>query len=96
MCAGYRLDGTLLDEPPGDADELARAEPDYIELEGWDGEQVAPGVLPPVSFAPDDHLGLESVYLVRPQGREFHTVAECPIEAAGGACEPAGGGQADR
>ena len=38
VCVGYRLDGTLLDEPPGDADDLARAEPEYIELEGWDGE----------------------------------------------------------
>ena len=38
VCVGYRLDGTLLDEPPGDADDLSRAEPEYIELPGWDGE----------------------------------------------------------
>jgi adenylosuccinate synthase len=38
VCVGYRLDGTLLDEPPGDADDLARAEPEYIELEGWEAE----------------------------------------------------------
>jgi adenylosuccinate synthase len=38
VCVGYRLDGVLCDEPPGDADDLARAEPEYIELEGWDGE----------------------------------------------------------
>ena len=38
VCVGYRLDGARLDEPPGDADELERAEPEYIELEGWDGE----------------------------------------------------------
>jgi adenylosuccinate synthase len=38
VCVGYRLDGALLDEPPGDADDLARARPEYIELAGWDGE----------------------------------------------------------
>ena len=38
VCVGYRLDGVLRDEPPGDADDLARAEPEYTELEGWDGE----------------------------------------------------------
>jgi adenylosuccinate synthase len=38
ICVGYRLDGEVLDEPPGDADELERAEPEYIELEGWDEE----------------------------------------------------------
>jgi adenylosuccinate synthase len=38
VCVGYRLDGVLLDEPPGDADDLARARPEYIELAGWDGE----------------------------------------------------------
>jgi adenylosuccinate synthase len=38
VCVGYRLDGTLLDEPPGDADDLARARPEYTELPGWDGE----------------------------------------------------------
>jgi adenylosuccinate synthase len=38
VCVGYRLDGALCDEPPGDADELARAEPEYIELQGWDAE----------------------------------------------------------
>ena len=38
VCVGYRLDGATLDEPPGDADELERAEPEYIELEGWEGE----------------------------------------------------------
>jgi adenylosuccinate synthase len=38
VCVGYRLDGTTLDEPPGDAEELARAEPEYIELAGWEAE----------------------------------------------------------
>ena len=38
VCVGYRLDGHLLDEPPGEAEELVHAEPEYIELEGWDGE----------------------------------------------------------
>jgi len=38
VCVGYRLDGAALDEPPGDADELARAQPEYIELPGWDAE----------------------------------------------------------
>jgi adenylosuccinate synthase len=38
VCVGYRLDGAHLDEPPGDAEELERAEPEYMELEGWDAE----------------------------------------------------------
>ena len=64
-------------------------------LERWDGEQAAPGVLPPVTFSDDDHLGLESVYLVRMQDRAFRTVAECSVEGAGStgeACTPAGDG----
>lgn len=90
-CAVGQATTTALEQAP----ELTR-DGIIAALEGWDGAQVAPGVLPPVSFAPDDHLGLESVYLVRPQGREFHTVAECPIEAAGGACEPVGDGEPDQ
>ena len=36
VCVGYRLDGVFLDEPPPDAADLVRAEPEMIELEGWD------------------------------------------------------------
>jgi adenylosuccinate synthase len=35
ICVGYRLDGELLDELPGDADDVARAEPVYEMHEGW-------------------------------------------------------------
>ena len=41
VCVGYRLDGAELDEPPSDADDLARAEPTFVELEGWDGDTAA-------------------------------------------------------
>jgi adenylosuccinate synthase len=36
ICVGYRLDGAELDEPPSDGDDLARAEPIYVELGGWE------------------------------------------------------------
>jgi adenylosuccinate synthase len=36
VCVGYRLDGTPLDEPPTDGEDLARAVPEYLELPGWD------------------------------------------------------------
>src|SRR5579883_89620 len=36
VCVGYQLDGKALDELPLDIDDLARAEPVYEELEGWD------------------------------------------------------------
>src|SRR5690606_30867348 len=38
VCVGYRLDGATLDEPPADGEDLLRAEPEYIELPGWDVE----------------------------------------------------------
>ena len=38
VCVGYRLDGAALDEPPLDAEDLVRAEPEYVELDGWDGD----------------------------------------------------------
>jgi adenylosuccinate synthase len=38
VCVGYRLDGAELDEPPLDAEDLARAEPEYIEVDGWEEE----------------------------------------------------------
>jgi len=36
VCVGYRLDGAPLDEPPLDGEDLARTEPDFIEVDGWD------------------------------------------------------------
>ncbi len=41
VCVGYRLDGVSLDEPPLDAGELARAEPEYVEVDGWGEESRA-------------------------------------------------------
>jgi adenylosuccinate synthase len=35
-CVAYRLDGHELDEPPIDPDDLARAEPIYTRMPGWD------------------------------------------------------------
>lgn len=62
-------------------------------LEGWQETDIAPGVLPPVSFTDDDHLGLDSVFVVELDGRDFRTVARCSISAeADSSCEPAGQG----
>ncbi|HWM89077.1 MAG TPA: adenylosuccinate synthase [Kofleriaceae bacterium] len=36
VCVGYRLGDVLLDEPPLDAEDLARVEPEYVEVDGWD------------------------------------------------------------
>ena len=36
VCVAYRLDGKELDEPPIDPDDIARAEPVYVDLPGWD------------------------------------------------------------
>ncbi len=38
VCVGYRLDGVELDEPPPDGEDLVRAEPQYVEVEGWDAD----------------------------------------------------------
>ena len=35
VCVGYRVDGVVRDELPGELRELQRAEPIYEELEGW-------------------------------------------------------------
>ena len=35
LCTGYRFDGELRDTPPTSADELARCEPVYEDLPGW-------------------------------------------------------------
>jgi adenylosuccinate synthase len=35
ICTAYELDGELLDAPPVGADALARCEPRFIELPGW-------------------------------------------------------------
>jgi adenylosuccinate synthase len=36
VCVAYRLDGQELDEPPTDPEDLARAEPIYARLPGWE------------------------------------------------------------
>ena len=36
VCVAYKLDGKELDEPPTDPEDLARAEPVYTSLPGWD------------------------------------------------------------
>jgi len=35
VCVAYKLDGKELDEPPIDADDIARAEPVYASFSGW-------------------------------------------------------------
>jgi adenylosuccinate synthase len=35
VCVAYQLDGKELDEPPTDAEDLARAKPVYTKLGGW-------------------------------------------------------------
>lgn len=47
-------------------------------IEGWQDADVAPGVLAPLSFSPEDHVGIKSLYIVQPKGRDFVTLAECP------------------
>ncbi|TQM11075.1 ABC transporter substrate-binding protein [Pseudonocardia kunmingensis] len=49
-------------------------------LEGFDERTLDPA-LPPVSLSADDHLGLENVFVVRLDGREFSTAAQVPISA---------------
>jgi adenylosuccinate synthase len=36
VCVAYKLDGKELDEPPIDADDIARAEPVYASFPGWE------------------------------------------------------------
>lgn len=36
ICVGYKLDGNILDEPPGGVAALERCSPIYETLEGWD------------------------------------------------------------
>ena len=40
ICTGYRLDGEELDYLPANAQEQARVEPIYEEIEGWEGTTV--------------------------------------------------------
>jgi adenylosuccinate synthase len=35
ICVAYELDGKQLDEPPIDPDDLARAQPVYVDMPGW-------------------------------------------------------------
>jgi adenylosuccinate synthase len=35
VCAGYRIDGDVIDDMPADAETLGQAQPIYEELEGW-------------------------------------------------------------
>jgi adenylosuccinate synthase len=36
VCVAYKLDGRELDEPPTDPDDIARAEPVFMHMPGWD------------------------------------------------------------
>ncbi len=38
LCVAYELDGQRLDEPPPDADDIARIKPIYETLESWSGD----------------------------------------------------------
>ena len=38
VCVGYSLDGSERDELPTDPSEIARAQPIYEELDGWDAD----------------------------------------------------------
>ena len=38
LCVAYELDGQRLDEPPPDADDVARIKPIYETLESWSGD----------------------------------------------------------
>lgn len=38
ICTGYKLDGNTLDHPPLGADDLARCEPVYEEMPGWQAQ----------------------------------------------------------
>lgn len=40
LCVGYRLDGEVMDAPPVDSDALARCEPVYEEMPGWETSTV--------------------------------------------------------
>jgi adenylosuccinate synthase len=40
ICTGYMLDGELIDYLPANAQEQARVEPVYEEMDGWDGTTV--------------------------------------------------------
>ena len=44
ICTGYRCDGKLLDDPPGDAARLGACVPVYETLPGWSGEGTTAGV----------------------------------------------------
>lgn len=38
LCVAYELDGERLEEPPPDAEDLARVKPVYETMPGWDGD----------------------------------------------------------
>src|SRR5581483_10016981 len=38
ICVGYTVDGDARDELPTDSDEIARAQPVYEELDGWEAD----------------------------------------------------------
>jgi len=38
LCVAYELDGQRLDEPPPDAEDVARIKPIYETLESWSGD----------------------------------------------------------
>ena len=50
VCTGYRCNGAMLDDPPGDVARLGACEPVYETLPGWCGEGTTAGVRSEADF----------------------------------------------
>jgi branched-chain amino acid transport system substrate-binding protein len=57
-------------------------------IESWTDEDVAPGVFAPLTFSPDDHVGINTLFIVTAEGDQFRTVGECPYGDDSSAQEP--------
>jgi branched-chain amino acid transport system substrate-binding protein len=60
-----------------EADPLTRENVSAV-IEGWSEVDVAPGIYAPLSFSAEDHVGIESLYIVTATDRQFTTMAVCP------------------
>lgn len=69
------------------ADPLTRENLNAV-IESWTEEDVAPGIFAPVTFSPDDHVGIATLHIVTAEGDKFKTVAECPYGDDTSAQEP--------
>ena len=87
ICTGYQLDGETIDYFPGDLDVLARCEPIYEELPGWDEsvkdarsfEQLPKNARRYVDFI-SECLGLKPAVISVGPDREETIVLENPFE----------------